>query len=86
LQIEHAWHNYEASRNNVLRFKEIISSKSTELKNLTFEAYQLGEIDLLNLLNAQQIYLDTRKSYLTALRYYLQIIKLEKYMNTEIVY
>jgi cobalt-zinc-cadmium efflux system outer membrane protein len=87
LQIEHAWHNYEASRNNVLRFKEIISSKSTELKNLTFEAYQLGEIDLLNLLNAQQIYLDTRKNYLTALQdYYLQIIKLEKYMNTEIVY
>lgn len=87
LQIEHAWHNYSASRNNMMRFKETISSKSTELKNLTFEAYQLGEIDLLNLLNAQQIYLDTRKSYLTALRdYYLQIIKLEKYMNTEIVY
>ena len=87
MQIEHAWHNYEASRNNMLRFKQIISSKSSQLKTLTFEAYQLGEIDLLNLLNSQQIYLDTRKSFLGVLRdYYLQLIKLEKYMNTEIVY
>lgn len=87
MQIEHAWHNYEASRNNMVRFKEIISSKSSQLKTLTFEAYQLGEIDLLNLLSAQQIYLETRKTYLIALRdYYLQLIKLEKYMNTEIVY
>lgn len=87
MQIEHAWHNYKASQDNMLRFKEVISSKSTELKNLTFEAYKLGEIDLLNLLNAQQIYLETRKSYLVALRdYYMQLIKLEKYMDTEIVY
>jgi len=54
---------------------------------LTLEAYKLGEIDLLNLLNAQQLYLDTRKNYLKVLQdYYLQLIELEKYMNKEIVY
>ncbi len=87
MQIEHAWHNYEASKKSMERFQNIIRSKSEQLKSLTLEAYKLGEIDLLNLLNAQQIYLDTRKNYLNALRdYYLQLIKLEKYMNKEIVY
>ena len=87
MQIEHAWHNYEASKQNLERFKEIIAIKSDKLRSLTLEAYKLGEIDLLNLLNAQQLYLDTRKNYLKVLQdYYLQLIELEKYMNKEIVY
>ena len=87
MQIEHAWHNYEASKQNLERFNEIIAIKSDKLRSLTLEAYKLGEIDLLNLLNAQQIYLDTRKNYLKVLQdYYLQLIELEKYMNKEIVY
>lgn len=87
MQIEHAWHNYEASKNSMERFKSIIRSKSDKLRDLTLEAYRLGEIDLLNLINAQQLYLDTRKNYLVTLRdYYTQLIELEKFMNTDIVY
>lgn len=87
MQIEHAWHNYETSKNSMERFKKVIGAKSEKLQSLTLDAYKLGEIDLLNLLNTQKLYLDTRKSYLKSLKdYYLQLVKLEKYMNAEIIY
>ena len=54
---------------------------------MSLKAYQLGEIDVLNLLNAQRAQLQSQQRYLLALRdYYLQLVALEKYLNKELVY
>jgi len=64
-----------------------MKNKAAELQNLSLRAYQLGEVDLLNLLNAQKIYLASEQRYLTALRdHYLQLISLEKYLDQELVF
>lgn len=86
-QIEYAWHNYDASRSIINRYNETMKGKAAQLRDLSLRAYQLGEIDLLNLLTAQQTYLDSELRYLTALRdYYLQLVSLEKYIGQELVY
>ena len=86
-EIEHAWHSYEEYGKMVQRFQETIAESSEKLQRLTLEAYRIGEIDLLNLLNAQQIYLRSRQRYLNALRqYYLQAVELEKFFQDEFVY
>ncbi len=86
-QIEHAWHGYDTSKDIIERYNNTMREKSSRLQQLSLEAYRLGEIDLLNLLNAQQTYLNNQKSYLDALRdYYLQLAQLEKFLNQELVY
>ena len=86
-QIEKAWHSYNTSKEIIDRYNQTMSAKSKKLQLLSLEAYRLGEIDLLNLLNAQQTYLDTQQRYLIALRdYYLQLAQLEKFLNQELVY
>ncbi len=86
-QIEYAWHNYSVSRSIINRYNESMKEKAARLQSLTLKAYQLGEIDLLTLLNAQQTYLASEQRYLIALRdYYLQLAALEKFLNTELVY
>ncbi|NLV19726.1 MAG: TolC family protein [Bacteroidetes bacterium] len=86
-QIEYAWHNYDVSRSIINRYNETMKNKASQLQNLSLRAYQLGEIDLLNLLTAQQTYLNSEQRYLTALRdYYLQLVTLEKYLRQELVY
>lgn len=86
-EIEHAWHSYDEYRKMVERFQETIASSSQQLLELTLEAYRIGEIDLLNLLNAQQVYLTSRQRFLSALRqFYLQAVQLEKFLPDEIVY
>lgn len=86
-QIEHAWHSYQSSKQIIDRYNETMSQKSQKLRELSLKAYQLGEIDLLNLINAQQTYLINQKRYLTALRdYYLQLAQLEKFLDQELVY
>ncbi len=86
-QIEYAWHNYNVSRSIVNRYNETMKNKAAQLRDLSLRAYQLGEIDLLNLLTAQQTYLSNELRYLTALRdYYLQLVSLEKYLDQELVY
>ncbi len=86
-QIEKAWHSYEASKLTIRRFMDIIQVKANELLNKTLEGYQVGEIDFLSLIDAQQTYLSSRKRYLAALHdYYLQLINLEKFMNTQIIF
>lgn len=85
-QIEHAWHSYEASRRTIERYKKTMSGKSLKLQQLSIRAYRLGEIDLLNLISAQQIYLNNQKRYIGSLRdYYLQLAQLEKFLNQELV-
>lgn len=86
-QIEHAWHSYEVSRSTIKRYDETIRSKAEKLQTLTLSAYRLGEIDLLNLINAQQIYLNSQQRYLSALRdFYIQLVELERLLNRDLVY
>lgn len=86
-QIEHAWHSYEVSRSTIKRYDETIRSKAQKLQSLTMNAYRLGEVDLLNLIQAQQIYLNSQQRYLSALRdYYVQLVELERFLNIELVY
>ncbi len=86
-QIEFAWHNYAVSRSIINRYNETLKDKAQQLQDLTLRAYQLGEIDLLVLLNAQQTYLASEQRYLQALRdYYLQLAALEKYLEEDLVY
>jgi len=86
-QIEHAWHSYEASKRTIKRYKTTMSGKSLKLQQLSIRAYRLGETDLLNLINAQQIYLNNQKRYISSLRdYYLQLAQLEKFLDQELVY
>lgn len=86
-QIEYAWHNYSVSRSIIDRYNSTIKEKASQLQSLTLRAYQLGEVDLLNLLNAQQTYLSSEESYLQALReYYLQLVALERYLEEDLVY
>lgn len=86
-QIEYAWHNYSVSRSIIERYNSSMKGKADHLRSLAMRAYQLGEIDLLNLLNAQQTYLSSEESYLAALRdYYVQLVMLEKYLGEDLVY
>ena len=86
-QIEYAWHNYSVSRSIIDRYNTTMKGKADHLRSLSMRAFQLGEIDLLNLLNAQQTYLSSEESYLAALRdYYLQLVMLEKYLGEDLVY
>ena len=86
-QIEYAWHNYSVSRSIIERYNETMKDKAANLRSMALRSYQLGEIDLLNLLNAQQTYIDSEQRYLGALRdYFLQLVALEKYMDEDLVY
>lgn len=86
-QIEHAWHSYEVSRSTIKRYDETIRSKAEKLQTLTLSAYRLGEVDLLNLINAQQIYLNSQQRYLLSLRdFYIQLVELEKFLDKDLVY
>ncbi|HZL11576.1 MAG TPA: TolC family protein [Prolixibacteraceae bacterium] len=86
-KIEHAWHSYEVSRSTIKRYDETIRSKAEKLETLTLIAYRLGEVDLLNLIQSQQIYLNSQQRYLLALRdFYIQLVELEKFLNKELVY
>lgn len=85
--IEHSWHSYEISRSVIQKYKNQVSEKSQRLLDLTIESYQLGQTDLLNLLNVQKGYINSKIRYLDALLdYYVQTIDLEKYLENEIVF
>ena len=85
--LEYAWHNYDISRKIINRYRESMRNKAVELQRLSLRAYQLGEIDLLMLLNARQVFLTGEQHYLAAMRdYYLQLITLERYLNQDLVY
>jgi cobalt-zinc-cadmium efflux system outer membrane protein len=86
-QIEYAWHNYSVSLSIINRYNTTMKDKATELQRLSLRAFQLGEMDLLNLLNAQQTFLSSEQRYLSALRdYYLQLVALEIYIDKDLVY
>lgn len=86
-KIELAWHSYDNSQVTIQLYQTRLKQKSEELLALTQEAYRLGQIDLLKLIEAQQLYLSSQEKYLNALRdYYMRLIELEQYVNKELVY
>lgn len=86
-QAEQAWHGYESSRANIDRFRSSIQEKSLDLVYMTQRGYRLGELDLLRLLEAQRTYLRTQQAYYETLRdYYLSVIELERYLQTDIIF
>ncbi|MFO7879674.1 MAG: TolC family protein [Bacteroidota bacterium] len=86
-QVEQAWHAYEETREIIRRYQDNQQDETEELLNLTQEAYRLGQIDLIRLIDAQQLYLDNQEIYLAALRdYYIYLIQLEKFLNQQLVY
>jgi cobalt-zinc-cadmium efflux system outer membrane protein len=86
-EIEVSWHSFETSRKSINRYEQGISKRAKELLDLTLEGYQLGSIDLLNLLYAQETYLSSQIGYIQALKnYYIKIIELEKYLDNELVF
>jgi len=86
-KIELAWHSYDNSQVTMELYKTQLKEKSEMLLNLTREAYRLGQIDLLKLIEAQQLYLSGQERFFIALRdYYLRLIELEQFVNQELVY
>ena len=86
-KIELAWHGYDNSQITMELYKTQLRDKSVQLLNLTREAYRLGQIDLLKLIEAQQLYLASQEKFLNALRdYYIRLIELEQFVNQELVY
>lgn len=86
-EVEIAWHGYEAANENIGRFIKGILSDSEELLRLTTEGYKLGEIDFLNLLEAQRTYLSSSKRYYGyLLDYQHRLIELERFSNREFLY
>ena len=85
--VEQAWHSYNASKRIIDRYSQVIRGRAEELLTRAQEGYQLGELDLLTLLDTQRTYLESELQYYNALRdYYLQLIELERYLNQEIVF
>jgi cobalt-zinc-cadmium efflux system outer membrane protein len=86
-KIELAWHSYDNSQVTMELYKTQLKEKSETLLSLTREAYRLGQIDLLKLIEAQQLYLSSQERFYIALRdYYLRLIELEQFVNQELVY
>ncbi len=86
-EIEHAWHAYEMAREVVVNYQDTLSLQTSELLELSREAYMLGQIDLINLLKAESMDLDNQEVYLSALKdYYLSLVELEKYTKQKLVY
>lgn len=84
---ENAWHGYETSREAILSYKNFAESRASELLNLTREGYRMGELDLLQVLEAQRTFLEARQQYYQSLKnYYLKLIELEKYLPNELVF
>lgn len=86
-EIELSWHSFETSREIINRYEGNIRKRAKTLLDLTLEGYQVGNIDLLNLLYSQETYLSSELRYIEALKnYYIKIIELEKYLNKELVF
>lgn len=86
-EVEIAWHGYEAAKQNLDRYANGILRDSKELLALTTEGYKLGEIDFLNLLEAQRTYLTSSQNYYNyLLEYHFRLIELEKFSTKEFLY
>jgi cobalt-zinc-cadmium efflux system outer membrane protein len=84
---ESAWHGFETSRMAVRTFADAQNERAQELLQRTREGYQLGQLDLLTVLDAQRVYLDVQRTYYQQLQaYYLSLIQLERLLGRELVF
>lgn len=87
MQAEQAWHSFENAENQITEFNENIRERSTELLTLTREAYRVGQIPLITVLQAQRTYLESQERYLTSLRdYYIHLTNIEQFLQTDLIY
>ena len=49
-KIEIAWHGFDKSKKAIERLRNLVRIKAKNLRDLTLEGYQAGEIGLLSLL------------------------------------
>ncbi len=86
-QVEQAWHSYEISERALRRYHETVRERAEELLRLTREGYQMGELDLLTLLDTQRTYLSSQKRYYDTLHdYYFYLIDLERFLGEDLVF
>lgn len=84
--VEKRWHSYDISRRTLLRYETNLQGRGELLVQLTREGYQLGELDLLTLLDAQRMYVASQVRYLTAMRSYQRdLVRLERYVGRRLV-
>jgi len=84
---ESAWHGFETTREAVSAFTDSQNERAQELLQRTREGYQLGQLDLLTVLDAQRVYLDIQRTYYQQLRdYYLELIQLERLIGRDLVF
>lgn len=86
-QVEQAWHSYEVAQMTIRRYTLGLRDRAEELLRLTREGYQLGQLDLLTLLDAQRTWVAGEIRYYDALlEYYLDLIQLERYVGEDLVF
>lgn len=86
-QAEQAWHGYEAARIVVERYARQVRERSRELLARLQQGYRLGEVSLVELLDAQRLVLESEQRYYEALRdYYQQLIELERFLGRELTF
>lgn len=86
-EVEQVWHSYEAARTTIRRYTLGLRERAQELLRLTREGYQLGQLDLLTLLDAQRTWVAGEIGYYDALlEYYLDLIQLERYVERDLVF
>ncbi len=86
-QAEQAWHGYETARIIVERYARQVRERSHELLVRLQQGYRLGEVSLIELLDAQRLVLESEQRYYEALRdYYRQLIALEPFLGRELTF
>jgi len=86
-QAEQAWHGYETTRIVVERYARQIRDRSRALLYRLQRGYRLGEVSLIELLDAQRLVLESEQRYYEALRdYYHQLIELERFLGHELTF
>jgi len=86
-EIELAWHTYKKNQIILKRYDARILDRANQLMEATEKGYELGEVDLLNLLDTQRTFLNSQKNYYKVLKdYYISLIELEQFTDHELVY
>ncbi len=86
-EAENSWHSFDLVQNQIENYNESIRKESVELLELTREAYRVGEVPLITLLEAQRTYLNSIENYLEALKdYNLSVINLEMLLQKDLIY
>lgn len=84
---EKAWTSFTISRDALSRYEQQVNLRADSTLQLTRRAYELGEIDLLPLLDTRRMYIDVRLRYLETLKaYYRDLIKLERFAGKPLVF